>query len=42
VKSTLIKKPTPKELTQIAELKGDTIVIDDRSANRIELQNQIL
>jgi len=42
VKSTLIKKPTPKELAQMAELKGDTIIMDDRSANRIELQNQIL
>ena len=42
MKSTLIKKPIPKELAQMAELKGDTIVVDDRSANRIELQNQIL
>jgi len=37
VKSTLIKKPIPKELAQMAELKGDTIVVDDRSTNRIEL-----
>jgi hypothetical protein len=28
-------------LAQIAELKGDTIVVDDGSANRIELQDQI-
>ena len=42
-KSTLFKKLTLKELAQIAELKlkGDTIVVDDRTADRIELQGQI-
>jgi hypothetical protein len=40
-KSTLIKKPTPKDLLQIAELDGDTIIVDDGSADRIELQDQI-
>ena len=43
-KSTLIKKPTPQELaqiTQIAELEGDTIVVDDGSTDRIEIQDQI-
>jgi hypothetical protein len=40
-KSTLIKKPTPEVLAQIAELEGDTIVVDDGSADRIELQDQI-
>jgi hypothetical protein len=34
-KSTLIKKPTPEEL------EGDTIIVDDGSADRIELQDQI-
>ena len=44
-KSTLIKKLTPQELTQIAqitELKGDTIVIDNRSTDRIEIRDQIV
>ena len=40
-KSTLIKKPTPKDLAQIAELEGDTIIVDDGSADRIELWDQI-
>src|ERR1700733_9756860 len=40
-RSTLIKKPTPEVLAQIAELEGDTIVVDDGSADRIELQYQI-
>jgi hypothetical protein len=40
-KSTLIKKPTPEVLAQIAELEGSTIVVDDGSADRIELQDQI-
>jgi hypothetical protein len=40
-KSTLIKKPTPEELAQIVELEGDTIIVDDGSADRIELQDQI-
>ena len=39
-KSTLIKKPTPEELAQVAELKGDTIIVDD-GTDRIELQDQI-
>ena len=38
-KSTLIKKPIPKELVQMAELERDTIIIDNRSANRIELRD---
>jgi hypothetical protein len=33
-KSTLIKKPTPKELAQITGLEGDTIIVDDSSADR--------
>jgi hypothetical protein len=37
----LIKKPTPEELAQMAELEGDSIVVDDGSADRIELQDQI-
>jgi hypothetical protein len=37
----LIKKPTPEELTQMAELEGDTIIVDDGSADRIELRDQI-
>ena len=40
-KSTLIKKPTPEELVQMAELEGDIIVVDDKSADRIELRDQI-
>jgi hypothetical protein len=40
-KSTLIKNPTPENLAQMAELEGDTIVVDDGSADRIELQDQI-
>ena len=36
-KSTLIKKPIPEELAQMAELKGDTIIVDNNSADRIEL-----
>ena len=34
-KSILIKKPTPEELAQIVELEGDTIMVDDGSADRI-------
>jgi hypothetical protein len=40
-KSTLIKKPTPEELAQMAELEGDTIIVDDGSADQIELRDQI-
>jgi hypothetical protein len=40
-KWTLIKKPILEEPTQMAELEGDTIVVDDGSADRIELQDQI-
>ena len=36
-KSTLIKKPTFQELTQMAELEGDTIIVDDGSTDRIEI-----
>ena len=36
-KSTLIKKLTPEELAQMTELEGDTIIVDDESANQIEL-----
>ena len=37
----MIQKLTPEELTQIAELEGDTIVVDDRSTDRFELRDQI-
>jgi hypothetical protein len=40
-KSTLIKKPTPEELVQMADLEGDTIIVDTGSADRIELRDQI-
>ena len=36
-KSTVIKKPTLEELAQMAGLEGDTIIVDDGIANRIEL-----
>ena len=40
----MIKKPIPEtlELAQVAELEGDTIVVDNGSADRIELQDQIM
>ena len=40
-KSILIKKPTPEELAQMTELEGDTIIVDNGSADRIELRDQI-
>ena len=40
--NSLIKKPTPEELVQMVELEGDTIVVDDRSADRIEIRDQIV
>jgi hypothetical protein len=41
-KSTVIKKPTLEELAQMAELEGDTIIVDDGIADQIELQDQII
>jgi hypothetical protein len=38
-KSTLIEKPIPEKL--VRELEGDTIIVDDGSTDRIELQDQI-